>query len=170
MQLALSKFVLACRNLLCTTMVISIFEVLHSLPYSQVEVTWHFEVICLLDFRVFLLPTSCCFLRLLTLQPWRWRRHITLEGPLIFIRLHDLISQKTKFFISPLWESPILKQYDCFTSQYILKQSNEIIVYLSALWFFNLLHDKCFFLFKYINEHAINEIQMQFSSSTALTL
>jgi hypothetical protein len=37
-------------------------------------------------------------------------------------------------------------------------------------FFFHILHDKCFFLIKDINERAINESEMQFNSNTARIL
>jgi hypothetical protein len=49
--------------------------------------------------ELYLLPPSCWFLAWLTLQPWRWRRHVPLKCQLTYNGLHGIISQKTEFLI-----------------------------------------------------------------------
>jgi hypothetical protein len=50
-------------------------------------------------FAICLLYVSRWFLAWLILRPWRWRWHVHPKLPLIFIRLHGVISQKTELFI-----------------------------------------------------------------------
>jgi hypothetical protein len=46
----------------------------------------------------YLLPASCSFLALLTLQPWRRRRHIPPKCLLTLSEQHGVISQKMEMF------------------------------------------------------------------------
>jgi hypothetical protein len=42
---------------------------------------------------------SCWFLARLTLQPWKWRRHVPLTHRFTITTLHSVISQKTELFM-----------------------------------------------------------------------
>jgi hypothetical protein len=56
--------------------------------WRQVRQNWRAATI------LCLLPDSCWFLALLTLQPWRWKQHVPSERRLTFAGLHGVISQK----------------------------------------------------------------------------
>jgi hypothetical protein len=60
-----------------------------------------------------LLPAVCWFLAWLTLQQWRWRRHLIPKRQLIFAGLHGVISQHTitSFLNTPIRKSGLSRNY-----------------------------------------------------------
>jgi hypothetical protein len=56
-------------------------------------------LLCYIFYMFYMLLASYLFLVWLTLQPWRWRRHILLKRRLTFMGLHCIMSENTQFFL-----------------------------------------------------------------------
>jgi hypothetical protein len=61
--------------------------------------------------KLCLLPASCWFLAWITLQPWRWRRHVPPNPPLTSSELHGTTSQMIEFSLVKTYFITIVIEY-----------------------------------------------------------
>jgi hypothetical protein len=68
--------------------------------FMKSSVFWDITPCSLLKARLFLLPVSFWCLSWLTLQHWRWRRHVPPKRQFIFIGLQGVIFLKIELFVT----------------------------------------------------------------------
>jgi hypothetical protein len=71
-----------------TPMIMKSSVFLDMTPCSMLKINWHFCLVLALWW----------YLACLIFHPWRWSLHVTLKHWLIFIGLHNVISQKIELF------------------------------------------------------------------------
>jgi hypothetical protein len=94
--------------------------------------------------RVLCNGLQCHVILWLTLQPWRWRRHILQKRLLTFSGLHDVISQKVELFENHL--VPI------FNSSTLLLTVSDSFLFLFCVHYFKL----CSIFIAFMNRHSVS--------------